>query len=90
MKIAAVLFMYYIASTEQLAAGSDRGVNGVYTYPSRSWKEMERKAQQGMEEFKMKAEASFSQNAQAGQTDIPTDQGELQRFAHQDYPKREK
>ena len=64
MKIAAVLFILsvcYIASTEQAAAPA-----GVHTYPSRPWpwKEMERKAQRGMEDFKMKAKA-FSQNAEA-------------------------
>ena len=55
MKIAAVLFILsvcYIASTEQAAVPT-----GVHTYPmaSRSWNEMEHKAQQGMEEFKAKA-----------------------------------
>ena len=53
MKIAAVLFILsvcYIASTEQAAVPA-----GVHTYPSRPWKEMEHKAQQGMEEFKAKA-----------------------------------
>ena len=55
MKIAAVLFILsvcYIAGTEQAAVPA-----GVHTYPSRSWhKEMERKAQQGMKDFKMNAE----------------------------------
>ena len=53
MKIAAVLFILsvcYIASTEQAAIPA-----GVHAYPSRPWKDMERKAQQGMEEFKAKA-----------------------------------
>ena len=80
MKIAAVLFILsvcYIASTEQAAAPA-----GVHTYPSRPWKEMERKAQQGMEEFRMKA-----QNAKAAQ--IPTDPEELRQCANQDcMPKR--
>ena len=68
LKIAAVLFILsvcYIASTEQAAVPP-----GMHTYPSRPWKEMERKAQQGMEEFKMKAKA-FYENAKAAQ--IPTD-----------------
>ena len=53
MKIAAVLFILsvcYIASTEQAAIPA-----GVHTYPSKPWKEMQHKAQQEMEEFKMKA-----------------------------------
>ena len=87
MKIAAVLFVLsvcYIASTEQAAVPA-----GVHTYPmaSRSWKEMEHKAQQGMEEFKMKAKA-FSDNAKAAK--IPTDPEELRRCANQDCPESEK
>ena len=60
MKIAAVLLILsvcYIAGTEQAAAPA-----GVHTYPSRPWKEMERKAQPEMEEFRMK-----TQNAEAAQ-----------------------
>ena len=85
MKIAAVLFILsvcYIASTEQAAAPT-----GVYTYPSRPWKEMERKAQQGMEEFNVKAK-SFSENAKAAQ--IPTDPEELRQCANMDCPESEK
>ena len=85
MKIAAVLFilsMCYIASTEQAAVPA-----GVHTYPSRPWKEMEHKAQQGMEEFKMKAK-SFSENAKAAQ--IPTDPVQLRQCANMDCPESEK
>ena len=81
MKIAAVLFIYsmcYIASTEQAAAPP-----GIYTYPSRPWKEMEHKTQQRMEEFKMKAKV-FSENAKAAQ--IPTDPEELRQCANMDCP----
>ena len=72
--------MCYIASTEQAAAPT-----GVHTYPmaSRSWKEMERKAQQGMEEFKMKAIEAFSENAKT-QVDVPTNPQELYECANQD------
>ena len=75
MKFAAVLFIlsvHYIASTEQAPAP-----DGVHTYPSRSWKEMGRKAEQGMEEFKTNLEEfqktpmwkpePFSQNAKAAE-----------------------
>jgi Skp family chaperone for outer membrane proteins len=56
MKTAVVLFILtvcYIASTEQAAAPVP---TGMHTYPSRSWKEMEHKIQQGMKNFQMKAE----------------------------------
>ena len=82
MKIAAVLFILsvcYIASTEQAAIAAPAG---VHTYPSRP-----RKAQQGMEDLKMKAKA-FSQNAKAAQ--IPTDPEELRQCANKDCPKSEK
>ena len=85
MKTAAVLFILsvcYIASTEQAAVPA-----GVRTYPSRPWKEMERKAQQGMEEFNTKAKA-FSDNAKAAQ--IPTDPEELHRCANIGCPESEK
>ena len=81
MKIVAVLFILsvcYIASMEQAAAPA-----GMHTYPSRSWKEMERKAQQGMEEFKMKAIEAFSENAKT-QVDVPTNPQELYECANQD------
>ena len=81
MKIAAVLLILsvcYIAGTEQAAAPA-----GVHTYPSRPWKEMERKAQPEMEEFRMK-----TQNAEAAQ--IPTDPEELRQCAKKDCPKSEK
>ena len=82
MKTAAVLFILsvcYIASTEQATAPA-----GVHTYPmaSRSWKEMQHKAQQGMEEFKVKAKA-FSENAKA-QVNVPTDPQELQECANKE------
>ena len=76
MKIAAVLFILsvcYIASTEQAMT------------PSRSWNEMERKAQQGMEEFKAKAKA-FSEMAKAAQVDVPTDPQQLQECANKQCP----
>ena len=81
MKIAAVLFILsvcYIASTEHAAVPA-----GMHTYPmaSRSWKEMERKAQQGMEEFNMKSKA-FPENAKAVQVpDITTDLEEFRQCA---------
>ena len=84
MKIAAVLFILsvcYIASTEQAAVPT--GVH-TYAYPSRPWKEMQRKAQQGMEEFNMKAKA-FSQNTKA-QVDVPTNPQELNQCANMDCP----
>jgi hypothetical protein len=62
MKNAAVLFILsvcYIASTEQAAA-----LAGVrHTYPSRSWKEMEHKIQQGlgMKNLKMKMKRKSQQ-----------------------------
>jgi hypothetical protein len=94
MKIAAVLFILsvcYIASTEQaaIAAPAGPGVN-INTYPSRPWKEMERKAQlqQGMEEFKAKAK-DFSQNAKAAQIP-PTYLKELRECANMDCPGSEK
>jgi hypothetical protein len=86
MKIAPVLFILsacYIASTEQAAVPA-----GVHTYPSRSWKEMKRKAQQGMEDFKMKAKP-FTQCAKAAQLDIPTNPQELHECANQDCPECE-
>ena len=85
MKTAAVLFILsvcYIASTEEAAV-----LTGMHAYPSRPWKEMERKTQQGMEEFKMKAKA-FSENAKAAQ--IPQDPEELRQCANQDCPGSEK
>ena len=85
MKNAGVLFILsvcYIASTEQAAVPA-----GMHTYPSSPWKEMEHKAQQRMEGFKMKAKA-FSENAKAAQ--IPTDPEELRRCANQDCPESEK
>ena len=44
---------------------------------------MERKAQQGMEEFKMKAIEAFSENAKT-QVDVPTNPQELYECANQD------
>ena len=72
MKIAAVLFIlsvYYIASTEQAA-----GPTGVHTYPSRSWEEMQRKAQWGMVE--MNGYVMAYPGAEA-QFDVPTDPQEI-------------
>ncbi len=91
MKIAAVLFalsVCCIAIAEQAAAPDhDHGVNA---YPSRSWKEMERRVKQGMEVFKARAKA-FSQNAQAAQgVNVPTNVQELQQCANQDCPGGEK
>ena len=79
MKIAAVLFILsvcYIASTEQAAVPA-----GVHTYPSRSWKEMEHKAQQGIE-AKSKA---FSQSTEFPQFHLE----ELRWCANQNCPERE-
>jgi hypothetical protein len=89
MKIAAVLFILsvcYIANTEHAAIQAAPVPTGVRTYPSRPWKEMKHKAQQGMEDYKMKAKA-FSQNAKAAQLDDPMKRlQELQECANQICP----
>lgn len=71
MKIAAVLVVlsvYYIASTEQRAAGP----GGIHTYPSRPWEDVQRMAARGMKDFKMNAEAY--PEAGAAKDAIATDQ----------------
>lgn len=80
MKIAAVFFIlsvYYIASSEQRAAGPP----GVH----KTLEEMERDALQGMKEFKVKAGKGFSRNAKA-QFTVPTDPQQLQQCANMDCP----